>query len=52
MGDLVAVPKIIEIQTDDTISYVDNPLEIQKVMYPEPIFPKAIIPVAKGDEEN
>ncbi len=51
-GDLVAVPKIIEIQTGDTISYVDNPLEIQKVMYPEPIFPKAIIPVAKGDEEK
>ena len=51
-GDIVAVAKITEIQTDDTISNIDKTLELEKIIYPEPIFPKAIIPVSKGDEEK
>jgi elongation factor G len=51
-GDIVAVAKITEISIDDTISNPDNPLEMDKVVYPEPIFPKAITPAAKGDEEK
>jgi elongation factor G len=51
-GDIVAVAKITEIQTDDTICNTDKTIELEKIIYPEPIFPKAIIPVAKGDEEK
>jgi elongation factor G len=52
VGDIVAVAKITDISIDNTISNPDNPLEMDKVMYPEPIFPKAITPAAKGDEEK
>lgn len=51
-GDIVAVAKITDISTDNTISNPDKPLEMRKVTYPEPIFPKAITPAAKGDEEK
>lgn len=51
-GDIVAVAKITDISTDNTISNPDKPLEMGKVTYPEPIFPKAITPAAKGDEEK
>ncbi|MDD3520349.1 MAG: elongation factor G [Actinomycetota bacterium] len=51
-GDIVAVAKITEIQTDDTISNTDKTIELDKIIYPEPIFPKAIMPVSKGDEEK
>ena len=51
-GDIVAVAKITDISTDDTISNPDKPLKMDKVIYPEPIFPKAITPAAKGDEEK
>ncbi len=51
-GDIVAVSKITEITNDDTISTVDNPLEIPKVEYPQPTFPRAIMPISKGDEEK
>ncbi|MGM0367251.1 MAG: elongation factor G [Actinomycetota bacterium] len=51
-GDIVAVSKITEISNDDTISSEDNPLEIEKVKYPEPTLPRTIIPLTKGDEEK
>ncbi|MCL5073625.1 MAG: elongation factor G, partial [Actinobacteria bacterium] len=51
-GDIIAVAKITDISTDDTISNSDKPLEMGKVTYPEPIFPKAIMPATKGDEEK
>jgi len=51
-GDIIAVAKITEIQTDDTISSTDKPVELEKISYPDPIFPKAIIPLTKGDEEK
>jgi elongation factor G len=51
-GDIIAVAKITDISIDDTISNSDNPLEMDKVVYPEPIFPKAITHAAKGDEEK
>jgi elongation factor G len=52
IGDIVAVAKLTDISIDNTISNPDNPLEMDKVVYPEPIFPKAITPAAKGDEEK
>ncbi|MCL4378541.1 MAG: elongation factor G [Actinobacteria bacterium] len=51
-GDMVAVAKITDISTDDTISSPEKPLAMNKVIYPEPIFPRAIMPAAKGDEEK
>jgi elongation factor G len=52
IGDIIAVAKITDISIDNTISNPDNPIEMDKVVYPEPIFPKAIAPAAKGDEEK
>jgi len=52
VGDIVAVAKITDISTGDTISNPDKPLKMDKVIYPEPIYPKAITPAAKGDEEK
>jgi len=51
-GDIVAVSKIMDISNDDTISSTDRKLEIEKVKYPEPVLPKAIVPAGKGDEEK
>jgi len=51
-GDIVAVAKIMEISNDDTISTPDMSFEIHKTEYPQPTFPRAIIPVSKGDEEK
>ncbi|MCE5329719.1 elongation factor G [bacterium] len=51
-GDIIAVAKITDISNDNTISNSDKPLELGKVTYPEPIFPKAIMPATKGDEEK
>lgn len=51
-GDIVAVSKITEITNDDTISSPDNPLEIPKIEYPKPTYPRAIMPISKGDEEK
>lgn len=51
-GDIIAVSKITDISNDDTISTQENLLEIEKIQYPEPILPKAILPVSKGDEEK
>ncbi len=51
-GDIVAVSKIMDISTDDTISSPDKPLIIEGITYPEPTLPKAILPVSKGDEEK
>jgi elongation factor G len=51
-GDIIAVSKITDISNDDTISSPDKPLIIEKIEYPEPTLPKAILPVSKGDEEK
>ena len=52
VGDIIAVAKLTDISIDNTISSPDNPVEMDSVVYPEPIFPKAITPAAKGDEEK
>ncbi len=51
-GDIIAVSKIMDISNDDTISSVDKHFMIEKITYPEPTLPKAILPVSKGDEEK
>jgi elongation factor G len=51
-GDIVAVAKILEITNDDTISSADVPFEMSKIIYPRPTYPRAILPVSKGDEEK
>lgn len=51
-GDIIAVSKIMDISNDDTISSTDKPLGMEKIIYPEPVLPKTIIPAGKGDEEK
>lgn len=51
-GDIIAVSKIVEITNDDAVSAPDKPVEIEKTIYPKPTFPRAIMPISKGDEEK
>ena len=51
-GDIVAVSKLMKISNDDTISSIDKPLIMDKVVYLQPTLPRAIIPKNKGDEEK
>lgn len=51
-GEIAAVSKLVEISNGDTISSPDKPMEIEKIIYPGPVLPKAIIPVGKADEEK
>lgn len=51
-GDIVAVSKITDIYSDDTLSSSEKQLIIDKPDYPDPIYPRAVMPVSKGDEEK
>jgi elongation factor G len=51
-GDIVAVPKIMDISNDDTISGQDKPLKISATEYFSPTLPKSVTPKSKGDEEK
>jgi elongation factor G len=51
-GDIVAVSKITDIYGDDTLSSSEKPLILDKPDYPDPIYPRAVMPVSKGDEEK
>jgi elongation factor G len=51
-GDIVAVSKITDIYSDDTLSSSEKPLVLDKPQYPDPIYPRAVMPVSKGDEEK
>ena len=51
-GDIVAVSKITDIYSDDTLSSSDKPLILDKPDYPDPVYPRAVMPASKGDEEK
>ncbi|NLB17618.1 MAG: elongation factor G [Syntrophomonadaceae bacterium] len=51
-GDIVAVAKLTETTTGDTLTVKSNPQEIEPIEFPVPNLGTAIEPKAKGDEDK
>ena len=51
-GDIVAVAKLKETETGDSLSTKDHPVVLPKIVVPEPAIAYAIEPKAKGDEDK
>jgi elongation factor G len=51
-GDIVAVAKLKETTTGDSLSDEKNPVVFQAFSHPDPILAFALIPKGKGDEEK
>jgi elongation factor G len=51
-GDIVAVAKLKETMTGDTLTVKEHPVVLPKLVVPEPAIAYAIEPKAKGDEDK
>jgi elongation factor G len=51
-GDIGAVAKLQHTNTNDTLCDPGKPIELDKIVFPEPSLSLAIEPKAKGDEEK
>ncbi len=51
-GEIVAVAKLKDIQTGDTISDVANPILFEPIKFSDPMISYAIEPKTRGDEEK
>ncbi|HEY8347992.1 MAG TPA: elongation factor G [Symbiobacteriaceae bacterium] len=51
-GDIVAVAKLSVTQTNDVLCDAANPIFLEPVDFPKPVYSVAVYPKAKGDEEK
>src|SRR5438876_907509 len=51
-GDIGAVAKLKDVSTGDVLLDHEEPIELPKIDFPEPVMSFAITPKAKGDEEK
>ncbi|MFH1551400.1 MAG: elongation factor G [bacterium] len=51
-GDIAAVVGLKETTTGDTLSDLDHPLILEKIVFPEPVISIAIEPKTKADQEK
>src|ERR671931_2067129 len=51
-GDVGAVAKLKDVATGDLLLDHEEPIELPKIDFPEPVMSFAITPKAKGDEEK
>jgi len=51
-GDIVAVAKLQETSTGDTICDKDKPILLEPIIFPQPNLKLALTPKAKGDEDK
>jgi elongation factor G len=51
-GDIGAVAKLKEVATGDLLLDHEEPVEVPKIDFPEPVMSFAVTPKAKGDEEK
>ncbi|MFZ5985621.1 MAG: elongation factor G [Bacillota bacterium] len=51
-GDIGAVAKLQQVNTNDTLCDQSNPVVLDKIVYPEPVISMAVEPKSKGDEEK
>ncbi|MDQ2084894.1 elongation factor G [Herbivorax sp. ANBcel31] len=51
-GDIGAVAKLQNVNTNDTLCTKSNAVELDKIVFPEPVISMAVEPKSKGDEEK
>ncbi|MEG0613880.1 MAG: elongation factor G [Clostridium sp.] len=51
-GDIGAVAKLQFTSTGDTICSTSNPIIFERINFPEPVYSRAVVPNAKGDEDK
>jgi len=51
-GDIAAVSKLQYTGTGDTLCYKNNPVELEGVVFPEPVLQYAVISKNRGDEDK
>ncbi len=51
-GDIVAVVGLKQVTTGDTLSDVDHPIQLETLVFPEPVIHVAIEPKTKVDQEK
>ncbi|TYQ16643.1 UNVERIFIED_CONTAM: elongation factor G [Acetivibrio alkalicellulosi] len=51
-GDIGAVAKLQNVNTNDTLCLQSNAVELEKISFPEPVISMAVEPKSKGDEEK
>ncbi|MGC8509356.1 MAG: elongation factor G [Acidimicrobiales bacterium] len=51
-GDIVAAVGLKQVTTGDTLSAVDNPIQLETLTFPEPVIHVAVEPKTKADQEK
>ncbi len=51
-GDIGAIPKLNSAESGNTLTNENNPVILEKIKFPEPIYSVAVEPKSKGDEEK
>ena len=52
MGDIGAVSKLANTKTNDTLCAVNKVVSLEKIVFDEPCYTRAITPISKGGEEK
>jgi len=51
-GDIVAAVGLKQVTTGDTLSSIDNPIQLETLEFPEPVIHVAVEPKTKADQEK
>jgi len=51
-GDIVAAVGLKQVTTGDTLSSIDNPIQLETMEFPEPVIHVAVEPKTKADQEK
>jgi elongation factor G len=51
-GDIVAAVGLKQVTTGDTLSSIDNPIQLETLTFPEPVIHVAVEPKTKADQEK
>jgi elongation factor G len=51
-GDIAAAVGLKDVTTGDTLSAVDAPITLEKMVFPEPVISQAVEPLTKADQEK
>ena len=51
-GDIIAAVGLKQVTTGDTLSVMDNPIQLETLVFPEPVIHVAVEPKTKADQEK
>ena len=51
-GDIVAAVGLKQVHTGDTLSSMDHPIQLENLVFPEPVIHVAVEPKTKADQEK